>query len=121
MGHGLYPRTPSGVPSAPHCATGVYHRNARLGGLDTLISIQDIHMIRSRASRQRAKNIFEMFGVKEPPVDVYSIAQESASLEIAPQQVVANVDGVDCEKASKRLRSWPTSPVIPSGLVSANS
>ena len=78
-------------------------------------------MIRSRASRQRAKNILEMFGVKEPPVDVCSIAQESTSLEIAPQQVVADVDGVDCEKASKRLRSRPTSPVILSGLVSANS
>ncbi len=33
-------------------------------------------MIRSKASRQRAKNILEMFGVKEPPIDVHSIAQE---------------------------------------------
>ncbi len=33
-------------------------------------------MIRSRASRQRAKDILDMFGVSEPPVDVHTIAQE---------------------------------------------
>jgi Zn-dependent peptidase ImmA (M78 family) len=33
-------------------------------------------MIRSKASRQKAANILEMFGVTAPPVDVHRIAQE---------------------------------------------
>jgi len=33
-------------------------------------------MIRSRAARDRAKNICEMFGAREPPINVHRIAQE---------------------------------------------
>lgn len=39
-------------------------------------------MIRSRAARDRAKNILDMFGIQEPPVDVHFIAKELGFLVV---------------------------------------